>query len=163
MQIATNKHVTIMKTIKSFFATDSNSLALLFVRLSLGVVILPHGMQKALGLFGGYGFAGTVGGLESMGLPALVAVLVILAEFVGSIGVILGLGTRFMALSIAMTLGGAMFMGGHVQHGFFMNWFGNQAGEGMEYFILVLGSAIALVLGGGGKWAIDTFISKKLN
>lgn len=152
-----------MKAINSFFSTDSNSLALLFVRLSLGVVILPHGMQKALGLFGGYGFAGTVGGLESMGLPALVAVLVILAEFVGSIGVILGLGTRFMAFSIALTLGGAMFMGGHVQHGFFMNWFGNQAGEGMEYFILVLGSSIALVLGGGGKWSIDSIISKKLN
>lgn len=152
-----------MNAIKTFFSTDNNSLALLFVRLSLGVVILPHGMQKALGLFGGYGFAGTVGGLESMGLPALVAVLVILAEFVGSIGVILGLGTRFMAFSIALTLGGAMFMGGHVQHGFFMNWFGNQAGEGMEYFILVLGSAIALVLGGGGKWSIDSFISKKLN
>lgn len=151
-----------MKAINSFFATDSKSLALLFVRLSLGVVILPHGMQKALGLFGGYGFTGTVGGLESMGLPALVAVMVILAEFVGSIGVILGLGTRFMAFSIALTLGGAMFMGGHVQHGFFMNWFGNQAGEGMEYFILVLGSAIALVLGGGGKWSIDSFISKKL-
>lgn len=152
-----------MNAIKTFFSTDNNSLALLFVRLSLGVVILPHGMQKALGLFGGYGFAGTVGGLESMGLPALVAVLVILAEFVGSIGVILGLGTRFMAFSIALTLGGAMFMGGHVQHGFFMNWFGNQAGEGMEYFILVLGSAIALVLGGGGKWSLDSFISKKLN
>lgn len=152
-----------MNAIKTFFSTDNNSLALLFVRLSLGVVILQHGMQKALGLFGGYGFAGTVGGLESMGLPALIAVLVILAEFVGSIGVILGLGTRFMAFSIALTLGGAMFMGGHVQHGFFMNWFGNQAGEGMEYFILVLGSAIALVLGGGGKWSIDSFIAKKLN
>lgn len=152
-----------MKAIKSFFATDTNSLALLFVRLSLGVVILPHGMQKALGMFGGYGFAGTVGGFESMGMPALLAVMVILAEFVGSIGVILGLGTRFMAFSIALTLGGAMFLGGHVQHGFFMNWFGNQAGEGMEYFILVLGSAIALILGGAGKWGIDNFISKKLN
>lgn len=152
-----------MNAIKTFFSTDNNSLALLFVRLSLGAVILPHGMQKALGLFGGYGFAGTVGGLESMGLPALVAVLVILAEFAGSIGVILGLGTRFMAFSIALTLGGAMIMGGHVQHGFFMNWFGNQAGEGMEYFILVLGSAIALIFGGGGKWSIDSFIAKKLN
>lgn len=151
-----------MKAIKSFFATDTNSLALLFVRLSLGAVILPHGMQKALGLFGGYGFAGTVGGLESMGLPALIAVLVILAEFVGSIGVLLGLGTRFMALSVALTLGGAMFMGGHVQNGFFMNWFGNQAGEGMEYFILVLGSAIALILGGGGKWALDNVVSNYL-
>lgn len=151
-----------MKAIKSFFATDTNSLALLFVRLSLGAVILPHGMQKALGLFGGYGFAGTVGGLESMGLPALIAVLVILAEFVGSIGVLLGLGTRFMALSVALTLGGAMFMGGHVQNGFFMNWFGNQAGEGMEYFILVLGSAIALIIGGGGKWALDNVVSSYL-
>jgi len=152
-----------MKAIKSFFATDSKSLALFLVRLALGVVILPHGMQKALGMFGGYGIEGTLGFFGSMGMPVVLGVLVILAEFVGPIGLILGLGTRFMAFAIAIQMTGAMILGGHIHNGFFMNWFGNQPGEGIEYFILVIGSALALVLGGGGKWSFDSLISKKLN
>jgi len=67
-----------------------------------------------------------------------------------------------MAFSIFLTLGGAMFLGGHVDNGFFMNWFGNQAGEGMEYFILVLGLALAGILGGSGKFSVDNLISKYL-
>ncbi|MDD4922464.1 MAG: DoxX family protein [Bacteroidales bacterium] len=151
-----------MKAIKAFFATDTHSWSLLIARLSLGFVLLPHGMQKVLGLFGGYGFAGTLGGLQSMGLPFLIALLVILAEFAGSIGVIIGLGTRFMAFSILLTMSGAMVLGGHVANGLFMNWAGTQKGEGMEYFILILGLALVLMIGGGGKWALDNFISKKL-
>jgi putative oxidoreductase len=151
-----------MKAIKSFFATDSKSYALLLVRLALGVVILPHGMQKALGMFGGYGIEGTLGFFQSMGMPLFLGVLVILAEFAGSIGVILGVGTRFMAASLFIQMTGAMILGGHIHNGFFMNWFGNQPGEGIEYFILVLGSALALTIAGGGKWSVDSFISKKL-
>jgi putative oxidoreductase len=151
-----------MKAINAFFATDTNSWSLLLVRLTLGCVLLPHGMQKALGLFGGYGFAGTLGGLESMGLPFLIALLVILAEFAGSIGVILGLGTRFMAFSILLNMSGAMVLGGHIYNGFFMNWFGMQKGEGMEYFLLLIGLALALIIGGGGKCAVDNLISRKL-
>ena len=131
-------------------------------RLALGIVILPHGMQKALGSFGGYGFEATLGAFTGMGMPMLLGVLVILAEFVGAIGVLLGAGTRFMAFSIFLTLGGAMFLGGHVNNGFFMNWFGAQAGEGMEYFILVIGLSIALMIGGSGKFSVDNLISKKL-
>lgn len=148
--------------IKKFFATDTQNWSLLISRLALGIVILPHGMQKALGSFGGYGFEGTLGAFTSMGMPLLLGVLVILAEFVGSIGVILGAGTRFMAFSIFLTLGGAMFLGGHVNNGFFMNWFGAQAGEGMEYFILVLGLAASLMVSGSGKFSVDNLISKKL-
>ncbi len=148
--------------IKKFFSTDTQSWALLVARLSLGVVILPHGMQKALGMYGGYGFEATLGFFQSMGMPLLLGVMVISAEFIGAIGMILGLGTRFMAFSIFLTLGGAMIIGGHVEHGFFMNWFGNQAGEGMEYFILVLGLALAGMLGGSGKFSFDNLISKNL-
>lgn len=148
--------------IKKFFATDTANWSLLVSRLALGVVILPHGMQKALGSFGGYGFEGTLGAFTSMGMPMILGILVILAEFVGSIGVILGAGTRFMAFSIFLTLGGAMFLGGHVNNGFFMNWFGAQAGEGMEYFILVLGLALSLIISGSGKFSVDNLISKYL-
>jgi len=151
-----------MKAIKSFFATDTKSTALLLVRLALGVVILPHGMQKALGMFGGYGLEGTLGFFSSMGMPVFLGILVILAEFVGPIGVILGLGTRFMAGAIFIQMTGAMILGGHIHNGFFMNWFGNQPGEGIEYFILVLGAALALVLGGAGRWGLDNVVSKYL-
>lgn len=151
-----------MKAIKAFFSTDTHSWPLFIARLALGVVILPHGMQKALGLIGGYGFSGTLGAFESMGMPLILATLVILAEFAGSIGVILGLGTRFMAFSVFLTMSGAMFLGGHIHNGFFMNWFGMQKGEGIEYFILVIGLALAVMIGGGGKWALDNIVSKKL-
>ncbi|MBP1638455.1 MAG: DoxX family protein [Bacteroidetes bacterium] len=149
--------------IKQFFATNTQSWSLLVSRLALGAVILPHGMQKALGAFGGYGLSGTVGFMHGqMGMPVILALMVIAAEFLGSIGVILGAGARFMAFSIALTLGGAMFLGGHVDNGFFMNWFGAQKGEGMEYFILVLGLAISILIGGSGKFSVDNWISKKL-
>lgn len=151
-----------MKTIKQFLATDQQSWSLLLVRLALGIVILPHGMQKALGLFGGYGFAGTVGFFESMGMPFILATLVILAEFVGSIGLILGLGTRFMAGSLFISMMGAMILGGHIHNGFFMNWFGMQKGEGIEYFILVIVIALAVLIGGSGKFSFDNLILRKL-
>ena len=152
-----------MKAIKQFLATDQQSWSLLVSRLALGIVILPHGMQKALGLFGGYGFSGTVGFFQSMGMPYLIGALVILAEFVGAIGLLLGLGTRFMAFSVGLTMAGAAFLGGHMNNGFFMNWFGMQKGEGIEYFILTVGLAIAVLVGGSGKFSFDNVISGKLD
>ncbi|MHB9056133.1 MAG: DoxX family protein [Paludibacteraceae bacterium] len=152
-----------MKAIRQFFTTDQQSWSLLVARLALAAVILPHGMQKALGLFGGYGFAGTVGYFQSQGMPFVIGTLVILAEFIGSIGVLLGLGTRFMAFSIFLTMSGAIFLGGHIHNGFFMNWFGAQKGEGIEYFILAIGLALTLIIGGSGKFSFDNLISKKLS
>lgn len=151
-----------MKTIKQFLATDQQSWSLLLVRIALGIVILPHGMQKALGLFGGYGFSATVGFFQSMGMPFLIGTLVVLAEFVGSIGLILGFGTRFMAFSVGLTMAGAAVLGGHAANGFFMNWFGMQKGEGLEYFILVVGMALAVLLSGSGKYSVDNLILKKI-
>lgn len=151
-----------MKSIKQFLATDQQSWSLFLVRLALGFTILPHGMQKALGLFGGYGFTGTVGFFQSMGMPFIIGTLVILAEFVGSIGLILGFGTRFMAFSVGLTMAGAAILGGHMNNGFFMNWFGMQKGEGIEYFILVVGISLAVLVGGSGKFSFDNLISKKL-
>ncbi|HLP06020.1 MAG TPA: DoxX family protein [Paludibacter sp.] len=152
-----------MNTIKRFFATDPRSWSLLFVRVALGIVILPHGMQKALGSFGGYGFAGTIQAFhEHMGLPVFLIVLVILAEFVGSLGVIVGFATRFMALSIFINFLGAMILGGHVGNGFFMNFTETQKGEGMEFFILILGMALALVVDGAGRYSIDSALHKRM-
>lgn len=54
---------------KALFATD-DSWAGLVLRLTLGLVLLPHGAQKLLGWFGGFGFDGTMGFFtQKMGLP----------------------------------------------------------------------------------------------
>lgn len=151
-----------MKTIKNFFSTDQDSWSLLIARVALGVTILPHGIQKALGLLGGYGIEGTLGFFQSLGIPVVIGFMGILAEFVGSIGLIFGIGTRFMAFSILLNLTGAMILGGHLDNGFFMNWMGSQKGEGIEYFVMAFGLAIALLISGSGKLSADNLIYDKL-
>jgi len=72
----------------------SPSWAITVVRVVLGVVFFAHGAQKVLGWFGGYGLRGTTGYLQSIGLPLPVAYLVCFFEFLGGIGLVLGLFTR---------------------------------------------------------------------
>ena len=144
--------------INRFFSTE-DSLAPLVIRVALGAVMLPHGAQKALGLFGGGGFTATMKGMsQGMGIPAVVVFLIILSEFLGSIGLILGVATRFCAFGTFSIMTGAIFMV-HLPNGFFMNWFGSQAGEGFEYHLLAIGMAVALMIAGGGKWSVERFIS----
>ena len=113
----------------SFFKTDE-SWAGLILRIGLGCVIVAHGAQKLLGWFGGVGFEGTMGFFtQKMGLPWLVAFLVIIGESLGSLGLIAGFLTRFTAASFIVIMLGAIAMV-HWPQGFFMNWFGQQPGEG---------------------------------
>jgi putative oxidoreductase len=133
--------------------TDNNT-ASLVLRLSLGIVMFPHGAQKLFGWFGGYGPAATIEGFQGMGIPALVTVLVILAESLGALALIIGFAGRFMAFSIGAVMLGAMLIA-HLQYGFFMNWYGQQAGEGIEYHLLAIGIAIALMITGSGRWSVD--------
>ena len=65
-----------------------------------------------------------------------------------------GLGTRAVALGFVGLMLGAIATV-HAEHGFFMNWYGAQAGEGFEYHLLMIGAALALVLSGGGRWSLD--------
>jgi putative oxidoreductase len=124
-------------------------------RLALAAVMFPHGAQKALGWFGGYGWSGTMGFLtETIGLPAALAALVILIEFLAPIFLLLGLATRAAALGIAVVMVGAVATV-HLPHGFWMNWSGAQAGEGFEFHLLALGLSAALLLGGGGRLSLD--------
>jgi putative oxidoreductase len=144
------------------FKTDS-SVTSLILRLALGAVFFPHGAQKVLGWFGGYGFTGTMGFFTgTMHIPALFAFLAIAAEFAGSIGLILGLGTRIAALGIASTMVVAIATV-HAQFGFFMNWTGAQKGEGFEYHILAIAIAVALIIRGGGLFSADGAIARKLS
>jgi putative oxidoreductase len=128
------------------------------LRLGLAVVMWPHGAQKLLGWFGGYGLEGTMGFLTgTIGLPAPLAFLTILGEFFGPLLLVLGLGTRLVAASFAAIMLGAIATV-HAPHGFFMNWAGNQAGEGFEYHILVIAMSLALVVRGSGSLSLDRAI-----
>ena len=121
----------------------------------LAVVIFPHGAQKVLGWFGGYGWDGTMGYLTgTIGLPTALAALVILIEFLGPIALLLGFCTRFAALGIVAVMVGAV-QTVHRANGFFMNWTGKQGGEGYEYHLLAIGIALALILLGGGALSVD--------
>ncbi len=130
----------------------------LVLRLTLAVVMFAHGAQKALGWFGGSGLRATLDLLRKSGVPSPVAVLAIMAEFLGPLGLAVGLLTRVAALGIAAVMLGAILTV-HRQHGFFMNWYGNAQGEGFEYHVLVIGLAVALVLNGAGVWSLDAVIA----
>jgi putative oxidoreductase len=142
------------------FTTDG-SIVPLVLRLALAVVIFPHGAQKLLGWFGGYGFKGTMGYFTGSGIPAPLALLAIIAEFFGPLGLALGLLTRVAAFGIACVMAVAVFKV-HVPNGFFMNWLGNQKGEGFEFHLLAIGLAVALVIGGAGLWSLDASVAARL-
>ena len=146
---------------QTLFKTDE-SWAGLILRVVLGGVIFAHGAQKLLGWYGGFGFEGTMGFFtQKMGLPWLVAFLVIIGESIGSLALIAGLLTRFTAASFIVIMLGAI-MTVHLPQGFFMNWFGQQTGEGFEFHLLVIGMSLALLVLGGGKWSLDHVIARWL-
>ncbi|HNA27939.1 MAG TPA: DoxX family protein [Nitrospira sp.] len=132
------------------------------LRMTVGLVMLPHGAQKMLGWFGGSGFDGTMGFFtQKMGLPWIVACLVIIGEFFGSLGLLAGLLTRVTAASFIVIMLGAILTV-HAPVGFFMNWFGQQQGEGYEYHLLVIGMAAALLMTGAGRWSLDKIVADRL-
>ena len=137
----------------------SNDVSFTILRVVLGVVFFAHGAQKMLGWFGGFGFHGSMGFFTHMGIPAPVAFLIICIEFFGGLGLIVGLLTRIAALGIAGEMIGAILMV-HLANGFFMNWMGNQKGEGFEYHLLVIAMAAALLLRGAGAFSADRALSK---
>ena len=137
----------------------SNDLTLTLVRLVLGVTFFAHGAQKMLGWFGGYGFHGTMGFFtQQMGIPAPLAFLAICAEFFGGLGLILGLLARIAALGIITNMLVAVATV-HARNGFFMNWTGQQKGEGFEYHLLAIALAIVVLIKGSGALSIDRAIT----
>ena len=128
-------------------------------RVVLGGVMLPHGAQKLLGWFGGYGFQGTMGFLTTQaGLPYPIALLVILVESIGALALVLGLAGRVMAAGVAAVMVGAVVTV-HLASGFFMNWAGTQKGEGFEYHILAIALALVVMVRGSGAASVDRALS----
>jgi len=143
-------------------AFTDDSIATAILRLALGVTFFAHGAQKMLGWFGGFGFSGTMGFFTGMmHIPAPLAFLAICAEFFGGLGLILGFLTRIAAFGIAANMVVAI-AAVHRAFGFFMNWAGNQKGEGFEFHLLVLAITAFLMIRGAGAFSVDRAISTKL-
>lgn len=140
--------------------TTKLDFSLLLIRLILGTTVAAHGAQKLLGWFGGFGFHGTIDFFtQVIGLPYTLALGVVLTESVGMIALALGLATRFFSLSLVVIMIGAVATT-HIQYGFFMNWFGAQAGEGFEFHLLIVTLSVVLVTHGAGAISLDRLISK---
>ena len=142
-----------MRIAQLLLQTDSGVVGFI-LRITLAVVMVPHGAQRGLGWFGGHGFRGTMKSFTGSGIPAVFVLLAIAAEFLGSLGLAVGLLTRIAAFGIARVMLVAIFKV-HWPNGFFMNWYGNQKGEGFEYHLLASGIAITLIIVGAGAWSLD--------
>ncbi|SRR5258706_8096851 len=139
--------------------STSDDIALTILRLVLGVVFFAHGAQKLLGWFGGFGFQGTMGAMNHVGVSAPLVYLIIAIEFFGGLGLIFGFLTRIPAFGVLVLMIGAIFMF-HLPNGFFMNWYGNQKGEGIEFHLLAMAIAAALLLRGAGAFSVDRALSR---
>jgi putative oxidoreductase len=139
-------------------ATDSNWVPTL-ARIILGIIFFAHGSQKVFGWFGGSGLRQTMRTLtEVVGLPTIMALAAVGAEFVGGMALILGLLARVSALVIAVNMLAAIVMV-HGKYGLFMNWFGDRKGHGIEYHLLAIALAIVIIAKGAGAFSLDGVLS----
>ena len=124
---------------------------LLVARAVVGVIFMAHGAQKLFGAFGGPGLSAVV---QMMGL---LGYLVTVGEFFGGLGLVVGFLSRFSAASIIIIMLGAVATV-HGKFGFFMNWAGNQAGEGFEYHLLAIAALLPIVIAGPGRFAVGRLL-----
>jgi putative oxidoreductase len=118
-------------------------------RLLIAALFLPAGIGKATG------FAGTVGYIASVGLPApaAAATLALLLEIVGGLALVLGYRTRLFALAFAaFTLVASFFF-----HAFWAVPADQQLMQQLLFFknIAVVGGLLMLSLQGAGRWSLD--------
>src|SRR6266404_2894738 len=139
--------------------TDSDYV-LTISRLVLGNLFFAHGAQLMLGWFGGYGLTGSMQFFtQQLGIPAAFAFLAICAQFFGGLMLILGFAGRIAALSIICDVAVAVVKV-HWHFGLFMNWFGNQKGEGFEYHLLAITIGLVIVLQGSGALSLDRLLAR---
>ena len=90
-------------------------------------------------------------------IPAPLALLSVAAEFLGGLGLIVGFLSRIAALGIAAVMIVAL-IAVHGKFGFFMNWYGEKKGHGIEYHILVLALALTVMIKGAGAFSLDQIL-----
>ena len=145
--------------LQKLFKTNSDY-TLTISRLVLGTLFFLHGGQLMLGWFGGYGLTGSMHFFtQQLGIPAAFAFLAICAQFFGGLMLILGFAGRIAALGIICDMAVAVVKV-HWQFGLFMNWFGNQKGEGFEYHLLAITIGLLIALRGSGALSVDRLLAQ---
>lgn len=130
-------------------------------RLTLAIVMIPHTIQHTTGGLGGFGYSGVMGYFTgTLHIPFIISFLVIAIEVVTPILLIIGFAGRISAILLIILMLGIIFTS-HIQFGFFMNFLGNQKGEGYEYHLLYIGLSFATLINGSGKYSIDNLITKQ--
>jgi putative oxidoreductase len=144
---------------KTFIFKTNGVFAPVAIRIFLSIVLFPHGAQKLLGWFGGFGFEGSMQYFtKTVGLPWIIGFLVIIIEFFGPLALLAGFATRLWSAAIAVLMTGIILT--NFTDYFFMNWFGTQPKEGFEFFLLTIGMAVSLIISGSGKFSVDAGIIK---
>lgn len=124
---------------------QTRDLAALGLRLSLGSILLAHGLMKIFV----FGVAGTVGFFGSLGLPAIAAHLTIFGEVAGGLALLLGVLTRLAAvLSLPILLGSVWAHAGN-------GWVFSNAGGGWEFPLLLVVIAGLVAMQGAGSYALE--------
>lgn len=124
------------------------------VRITAGLLLVPHGAQKLFGWFGGYGLEATGQFFASkLGVPASFALLAGVIEFGGGILLAAGLATRAMA-ALVVGLMAVAALQVHLPAGFF--W----TDGGYEYPLLWGVVALSYVIRGGGRYSVDALITR---
>ena len=132
-------------------------------RIVFGVIFFGHGAQKMLGWYGGSGLTSSMRTFtEHLHIPSTLAFLVIAGELCSGIGLIVGLFSRIAALIIALTMVGAIATV-HFRFGLFLNWFGTQAGHGIEYHLLAIALALVVVVQGAGAFSLDRLVHEHVS
>lgn len=127
-------------------APDKADLAMTIIRVIVGIAFFAHGWQKVFT----FGFAGTGGFFESVGIPAagFFAIVVSLLELLGGLALILGIGTRIVGLLLAIDMFTALLVV-HLPNGFFVS-------ENGYELVLVLGmAALAFAITGASTVSLD--------
>jgi putative oxidoreductase len=135
-----------------------SDLGILVLRLGVGLTAFYYGAQHLLGVFGGAGLHATVESMKSeFGIPPVMAILAVVAEFFGGFGILVGFFTSIAAFGFACTMAGATFV----------TW----KSEGLAVQLFTLGTpkiaaeafytpslfcaAFAIMLLGGGTFSLD--------
>lgn len=130
-----------------FFGT-SNDIGLMILRVGSGAAMLPFGLMK-LGFIGDGTLSATLAGMTGMGIPWIIALLVVIGESVGAISLILGFCTRFCAASLSIIMAGTIFFT------FDKGYMGGYMGP-----LLLLIMYVSVTIDGAGAWSVDRQIVK---
>lgn len=141
--------VRTVDTPRSGHTTWTGDLAILALRLAVGVVLAYHGWLKVGDVSG---FAGFV---DSLGIPApdLMAYVVTYLELLGGIALIVGLATRYVAALFVVEMVFTI-----VLVKLDVGLIAPEGGVGAELDLLILAIALSLVLTGAGRWSIDSIL-----